>query len=74
METPDYYSSDEEKKEYWSNAIKEPEVSFDIIPTIEDVKYNGKFDYITVAQSPNYTPESADYILEILSEYIDQDI
>ena len=74
LETPYYNSSDEEKKEYWSSAIKEPEVPFEIIPTIEDVKYNGKFDFITVAQSPNYTPKSADYILEILSEYIDQDI
>ena len=74
METPYYYSSDEEKKEYWSSAIKEPEVPFEIIPTIEDVKYNGKFDFITIAQSPNYTPKSADYILEILSEYIDQEI
>lgn len=74
METPYYYSSDEEKKEYWSSAIKEPEVPFEIIPTIEDVKYNGKFDFITIAQSPNYTPKSADYILGILSEYIDQEI
>lgn len=74
MNTPFKNSSDEEKEEYLSNAIKEPEVPFEIIPNIKDVKYNGNFDYITVAQSPNYTPESADYILEILSEYIDQDI
>lgn len=74
MNTPFKNSSDEEKEEYLSNAIKEPEVPFEIIPNIKDVKYNGNFDYITVAQSPNYTPESVDYILEILSEYIDQDI
>ena len=74
MEMPYFESSDEEKEEYWSNAIKEPEVPFEIIPTIEGVKYNGKFDFITIAQSPNYTPKSADYILEVLSEYIDIDI
>ena len=74
METPYYYSSNEEKEEYWKTAIKEPEVPFVIIPTIEDVNYDGNFDYIIVAQSPNYTPKRADFILEILSEYIDQDI
>ena len=74
METPYYYSSNEEKDEYWRNAIKVPEILFEIIPTIEDVKYNGKFDFITVAQSPNHTPKSADHILEILSEYIDIEV
>ena len=74
MEMPYYQSSDEEKEAYWASAIKEPEVPFEIIPTIDDVNYNGNFNFITVAQSPNYTPESADYILEILSEYIDQEI
>ena len=74
MEMPYYQSSDEEKEAYWASAIKEPEVPFEIILTIDDVNYNGNFNFITVAQSPNYTPESADYILEILSEYIDQEI
>jgi hypothetical protein len=31
--------------------------------TIEDVKYNGDFDFAVMAQSPNYTPESADFIM-----------
>ena len=41
-----------------------------IIPTVEAVKYNGNFDYAVMAQSPNYTPASADFILEMFSEYI----
>ena len=43
-----------------------------IIPTIEDVKFDGKFDYAVMAQSPNYTPVSADFILDIFREYIEE--
>jgi len=52
--------------------VKEPEIPFLIIPTIEDVKYNGDFDFIVMAQSPNYTPASADYIMDVLREYIEE--
>lgn len=51
-------------------TIFEPEVPLTVIPTIKDVKFDGNFDYITVAKSPNYTPASADYILDILKEYM----
>ena len=43
-----------------------------IIPKIEDVKFDGKFDYAVMAQSPNYTPASADFILDIFREYIEE--
>ncbi len=43
-----------------------------IIPTIEDVRFCGDFDYVVLAQSPNYTPESADYIMDIVREYIEE--
>lgn len=59
-------------QEYLDNSIKEPEVPFDIIHSIEMVNYDGDFDYITLAQSPNYTPESADFILEIIKDYIEE--
>ena len=39
---------------------------------IEDVKFDGKFDYAVMAQSPNYTPASADFILDIFREYIEE--
>lgn len=42
------------------------------IPTVEAVKYNGDFDFIVFAQSPNYTPRSADYIIEVIRDYIDE--
>lgn len=70
MSIPDYDDSQDRKKEYINKGIKEPEVSFLVIPTIEEVMFNGDFDYVVMAQSPNYTPKSADYIMEILSEYI----
>ena len=70
MESPNYDDSDEIKKQYIEAGIKEPEVPMLIIPTIEDVKYDGDFDYVVMAQSPNYTPASADYIMEIFQEYI----
>lgn len=48
------------------------EVPFVIIPSVEDVKYNGEFDFIVMAQSPNYTPASADFIINIVKEYIEE--
>ena len=72
MEMPDCNSSDTYKKKYLEGAIKDPEVELLIIPTIEDVKFDGNFDYIVMAQSPNYTPANADFILDILREYINE--
>ena len=60
------------KEKYLRDGIKEPEVPLLIIPTIEDVNFNGEFDYISLAQSPNYTPSSADFIIEIIKEYIEE--
>ncbi len=69
-ERPSYDSSDYYKKKYLQGAIKDPEVEFVIIPTIEGVNYQGDFDYVVMAQSPNYTPASADFIMDIFKEYI----
>lgn len=70
MEWPKYNASNEYKKKYMLGAIKDPEVELKIIPTIEDVKFQGDFDYAVIAQSPNYTPASADFILDVFREYI----
>lgn len=70
MDFPSYDASEEMKQEYLNNGVKEPEVPFWIIPSIEDVKYDGDFEFVVMAQSPNYTPESADFIMDILREYI----
>lgn len=51
---------------------KEPVVPLLIIPTTESVQFDGNFDFISIAQSPNYTPKNADYILDIVKEYIDE--
>lgn len=70
MNFPGFNDSDEEKEAYLNAGIKEPEVPMLIIPTIEAVKYNGDFDFVIMAQSPNYTPASADFIMDIIREYI----
>lgn len=54
------------------NLVDEPEILFTIIPNEEDVKYTGNFDYAVMAQSPNYTPGNADYIMDVFKEYIDE--
>lgn len=72
MDFLDYNSTDEEKRAYLSAGKREPEVPMLIIPTVEDVKYNGDFDFAVMAQSPNYTPESADFIMDIFREYIEE--
>ena len=72
MKMPEYNSAEEYKKRYLDGAIKDPEIELLIIPTIEDVRFCGDFDYVVLAQSPNYTPESADYIMDIVREYIEE--
>lgn len=72
MDMPRYNSSDAYKKRYLDGAIKDPEVELLIIPTVEDVKFAGDFDYAVMAQSPNYTPASADFIMDIFREYIEE--
>lgn len=59
-------------KKYLAGAIKDPEVELLIIPTIEDVSFRGDFDFAVLAQSPNYTPASADFIMDIFREYIEE--
>lgn len=53
-----------------SKKPQEPKISLQIIPKIEQVQNDKQFDFISVAQSPNYTPKNADYILDIVKEYI----
>ena len=60
----------QQKREFIMASVKEPEVTLTIIPTIDGVKFDGNFDYVVLAQSPNYTPASADFIMDILREYI----
>ena len=67
---PKYGDDEHVKREYVVTSQKEPEVPLLIIPTIEAVKYTGDFDYAVMAQSPNYTPASADFIIDIFKEYI----
>lgn len=70
MEFPQYKDYPYVKKKYITASKKEPDVPLLIIPTVETVKYSGDFDYIVMAQSPNYTPASADFIMNIFKEYI----
>lgn len=55
---------------FMKNCIFEPEVPFYIIPTVEDVKFDGDYDYAILAQSPSFTPPKADFIMDIFREYI----
>lgn len=66
-----YNAPEKEKLRYLSSDIKEPEVPFLIIPTISKVKYDGDFDFVVMAQSPNYTPASLDFAMDIFRKYID---
>lgn len=53
-----------------SKKPQEPKIPLQIISKIEQVQNDKQFDFISVAQSPNYTPKNADYILDIVKEYI----
>lgn len=58
------------RKIYLESSILEPEIPFKIISNLDDVYYKGQFDYITFCISPNYTPKSTDFIIDIIREYI----
>lgn len=72
MDFPGYNDSVDDKKKYLDAGIKEPEVPMTIIPTVKDVQFSGDFDFALLAQSPNYTPASADFIMDIFREYIEE--
>jgi len=48
---------------------KEPVVPFDVYDDYRQFKQTG-YDFVTMAQSPRYAPESADRIMEIVRQYI----
>lgn len=50
----------------------ELEIPFTMIVTYDEVNYVGDFDFVSLAQSPNYTPENADFIMDIFREYIEE--
>lgn len=60
-------------EKYYATASREPEVDFEIVRCIENINYNGKFDYLTFSISPNYTPARADFIIELVKEYIEEE-
>lgn len=62
----------ESREKCFKNAEKDPEVPMLIIKTIKEVKFDGNFDFAVMAQSPNYTPKNADYIMDIFKEYIEE--
>lgn len=66
-----YTDEDGEVEEYLKNCIFEPEIPFRIIRNPENIDMKIPFDYAVISQSPNYTPESADSILDIIKEYIE---
>ena len=56
---------------YYATEKREPEVDFEIVRCAENISYNGEFDYLTFCVSPNYTPTAADFIIELMKEYIE---
>ena len=52
------------------SLFDEPEIPFKVIPKVEQVSFSGDFDFVLLAQSPNYTPKNADYIMDVFKEFI----
>lgn len=50
---------------------EEPEVQFIRQCDIAEIEYDGKFDFIIFCQSPNYTPKSLDFAMEVIKQYIE---
>ena len=68
-------NGDEDAKDNFCSVIqlKEDEkmIPFNFNKRIESIKPFGKYDFIVFAQSPNYTPESLDFVIDIMKEYIE---
>lgn len=60
-------------EKYYAAANREPEVDFEIVRSAENISYSGEFDYLTFCVSPNYTPATADFIIELMKEYIEEE-
>jgi len=56
-----------------AKSVGEPIIPFKIIDIkkLKGIYNKTKWDYIYLANSPDYTPESADYLMEVIKEYID---
>ncbi len=55
-----------------ANSIGEPKIPFEI-KNIESLSNNvsgSKWDYIYLSKSPGYTPESADYLIDVICDYM----
>ena len=50
---------------------KEPVIPFDVYDDYRTFRQHG-YDFVTMAQSPRYAPQSADRIIEIMRRYIAQ--
>ena len=48
---------------------KDPDIPFQLI-SVDNYQNAGGFDYATICQSPGFTPESADVLLDVFREYI----
>ena len=66
MEMPDYGSSDAYKKKYLEGAIKDPVVELLIIPTIEDMKFDGNFDS-ACCHGLYFLPVKNEFLLKLLA-------
>ena len=65
--------NEEQRKAYVKGAVIDPPVKFTILNRYDKMQFAGvKFNFINIAQSPKYTPENADFILDIFREYIQE--
>ena len=65
--------NEEQRKAYVKGAVIDPPVKFTILNRHDKMQFKGtKFDFINIAQSPEYTPENADFVLDIFREYIQE--
>lgn len=49
---------------------REPEIQFKVYDNFKTYLADGKFDYISIAVSPRYSPKEADALIEVISEYM----
>lgn len=61
------------RKAYYETAIFEPEVPLHIAREFPTSLRGDGYDFLSFSISPQYTPKTADFIVEIIKEYIVED-
>lgn len=70
-ENTEFYGDKNDENLTIQLSPNEKEVNFRFLKELDSMRNFGKYDYIIFSKSPDYTPKSLDFAIEIIKDYID---